>query len=294
MRTKILSVLAVSALALMGLPPTAANASIDPYTRQLLTPNDFDYTGHTQRTVWNPTTGNWTVDDGFGPIHLGTAGDLPAVNNDGDGWARFGVFRPSNGTWYLAGIGGGLQTTVRFGTRGDIPVQAHYDGISENTVVAVFRPSNGTWYASGDGTLQYGQRGDIPVPGHYAGSADNDYADRPAVFRPSSGTWYRRGSSTIQFGKSGDIPIPADYNGDGTTDIAVYRPSTHTFYIRGHQPIAYGARGDIPVTADFNGDGRADISVYRPSNHTWYTVGAGSVPFGNSGDVPIGAGPYHD
>src|SRR5450631_1821069 len=67
------------------------------------------------------------------------------------GGLHLAVFRPSNGTWYINGLG-----AIQFGTNGDIPVAADYTG-QGNAVPAVFRPSNGTWYIRGVGTIQFGQ-----------------------------------------------------------------------------------------------------------------------------------------
>lgn len=297
MRTKLIALASTPALLLTCFWNNGVIASVAPQSRQLLIPDDFDHDGYTQPTVWNQTTSDWNIDEPLGQqgaFPFGAAGDIPTVNDVGDGFALRGVFRPSNGTWYLADDFGYLRTAVHYGTRGDIPVQAHYLGASHPTVIAVFRPSTGTWYENGGSTLHYGAPGDIPVPAHYAGSAANDYADIPAVFRPSTGTWYMHGLATVHYGESGDIPAPADYNGDGTTDIAVYRPSNHTFYIRGQSPTAYGIAGDIPVTGDFDGDGKADLAVYRPSTHTWYSRGQASVSFGGPGDLPVDAAPFRD
>ena len=71
------------------------------------------------------------------------------------------VSRPSNGTWYIKGIG-----TFAYGTNGDTPIPADYNGDGK-AKLAVFRPSNGTWYIQGVGSFVYGQNGDIPVPGQY-------------------------------------------------------------------------------------------------------------------------------
>lgn len=263
---------------------------------RLLIPNDFNFQGHSNAAVFDPTTGTWTVNgDTSTPLHFGTAGDIPTVTNAGDGWATIGVFRPASGTWYTADIFSGQTSGVQWGTNGDIPVQAHYRGISQPTVRAVFRPSLGTWYLYQDGpSIQYGAAGDIPTPGHYAGNSANDYADQVAVFRPSDGTWYMRGVGKLRWGTKGDIPTPGDYNGDGRTDPAIYRPSTQTWYIYGSAPVQWGAPGDIPVTGDFNGDGKTDIATFRPSNGRWYVRGQGSVVLGTAQDIPIGRAPYTD
>lgn len=297
MRTKLIALASFPALLLACLPANGVSAPDASSTRQLLIPDDFDHDGHTEPTVWNKTTTAWNTNEPLGqqgPFPFGAAGDIPAVNNDGDGFALRGVFRPSNGTWYFADDFGYILPSVHYGNDGDIPVQAHYLGISHDTVLAVFRPSTGVWYMRGLASVQYGENGDIPVPGHYAGSAGNDYADIPAVFRPSTGKWYMHGLASVHYGESGDIPAPADYNGDGITDIAVYRPSNHTFYIRGQATVVYGLTGDIPVTGDFDGDGKADLAMYRSSNHTWYIRGQASVSFGGSGDIPVDAAPYRD
>ena len=273
-----------------GMSPAAA--APDPYTRQLLTPNDFNYDGHSVPATYDGH-GTWSISGDFAsPYHLGTTGDIPAVTNNGDGFAQYGVFRPSTGTWYLTSFG--EIRTYRWGATGDIPVQAHYRGISNASVIAVFRPSTASWYISGVGTVRYGAAGDIPVPGHYFGTDANDYTDHIAVFRPSNGTWYRQGQPAYRFGAKGDVPAPGDYDGNGTTDIAVYRPSTQTWYVSGRAAVHYGTAGDIPVTGDYNGDGRIDITVFRPSTATWYTRGAAAVLFGAPGDFPIGKAPYRD
>ncbi|HEX9840575.1 MAG TPA: hypothetical protein VGA72_14590, partial [Anaerolineales bacterium] len=163
---------------------------------------------------------------------------------------------PDAGTWHIYG-----QGAYVFGTSGDVPVEADYNG-DGTAEIAVFRPSNGNWYIAGSASSYvFGGIGDIPVVADYNGDGTADVA----VFRPSNGNWYIVGSaSSYVFGGSGDIPVVADYNADGRNDIAIFRPSNSTWYIAGVGTFVWGGSGDIPVVADYNGDGMVDIAVFRP------------------------------
>ncbi len=210
--------------------------------------DDFTFEQASTRAVFSASTGTWSIDDGYGTVfRFGIGGDIPTVTNAGDGFAAVGVFRPSNDTWYQASPTGSIAARTQWGASGDIPVQAHYSGISRPTVLATFRPSNGIWYLRGVGNVAYGRRGDIPVPGHYAGTAAGDYTDHPAIFRPSNDSWYVPGARVVRYGIHGDIPVPGDYNGDGRTDVAVYRPSTHTWYVRGQPSRSFGTSTSAPI-----------------------------------------------
>ncbi len=269
-----------------GSPINSHSGSSDGFVAKIIEPcvyifdgHDFNGNGSTDASVFRPSNGKWYL-KGIGSYFWGGAGDIP-VNGDynGDGTTDVAVWRPSNGKWYLRGIG-----EASWGGPSDIPVPGNYNGdINGTTDIAVWRPSNGRWYIKGVGGLVWGTAGDIPVPGDYNGDGKTDIA----VWRPSNGKWYIKGVIGLIWGGAADIPVPADYNGDGKTDIAVWRPSNGRWYIKGVAGSIWGAAGDVPVPGDYNGDGKTDIAVWRPSNGKWYIKGIGGYIWGVLGDIPL-------
>ncbi len=77
------------------------------------------------------------------------------------------VFRPSTGTWYTSLNPAINYGPIQFGTPGDLPIPADYDGDGK-TDIAVYRPSNGWWYllrsTSGFTGVLFGNIGDKPIP----------------------------------------------------------------------------------------------------------------------------------
>lgn len=240
----------------------------------------------------------------FGYNVFGLTNDIPVPSDYlSDLGSEMAVFRPSNGTWYIAKSfynSGQNFLAVQWGLNGDVPVPGDYDNDSKSDI-AVFRPSNGGWYIrnSNDNSvriLQWGLNGDKPVGGDYDGDGKADVA----VWRPSDGVWYILRSSDGQpsftyFGLAGDIPVQEDYDGDGKTDVAVWRPSTGVWYILrssdgGFSALQWGLPADYAVPADYDGDKKTDIAVWRPSQGRWYVFRSsdsalGLFYWGTNGDV---------
>ena len=90
-----------------------------------------DGSGQTRLTY--STADDWEPDWGVSPV-------VPNKST------QIGVFRPSNGNWYLDyDKNMFVDKTFHFGTAGDIPVIGDWDGDGVSDA-GVFRPSNGNWY----------------------------------------------------------------------------------------------------------------------------------------------------
>lgn len=137
-------------------------------------PRDYFHEGKLRMAVWRPKNGKWYIKgqgmtnwgdtSGNIAIQCGTEGDIPVPGDYfGDGIVRIAVWRPSNGIWYIKGVG------------------------------------NADWGAStGNVQIQCGMAGDIPAPGDYF----NEGKLRIAVFRPSNGVLYIKGNDMNSWGSS--------------------------------------------------------------------------------------------
>lgn len=246
----------------------------------------------------NPT--NATIADGQGVGIIIDEDRAYVADFDLDKVSDFGVYRPSEGRWYVLRSADAVPEIVDFGLSSDVAVPGDYDGdgIAD---YAVFRPSTGEWYRILSATASkvvssWGVTGDKPVQGDYDGDGKTDLA----VFRPSTGFWWilrsSNGSSfAAPFGISTDRPVQGDYDGDAKTDLAVYRDGA--WYIARSsdgavQSANWGLASDKPVSGDFDGDGKFDLAIYRDG--AWWTLNSLTntstvVALGLSTDIPAPA-----
>jgi len=220
---------------------------------------------------------------------------------NGDRRTDYGVFRPSNASWWIQSLSSS-NPTFKFGRPGDKPVPADYNGDTK-VDPAYYRSESGLWFVLDQNSRpiyfqQFGLPEDVPVPADFDGDGKADIA----VWRPSQGTWYVRRSTDnsvfiAQWGVNGDKPVPADYDGDGKDDFAVYRPANGVWYIyrSSNNQVdfrQFGTAEDRTVQGDYDGDGKADVAVWRPSTGIWYVLRSSdgdfrAALFGVSTDIPL-------
>lgn len=108
---------------------------------------------------------------------FGIEGDLAFVGDfDGDGIDTIGLFRPSNGVFYLKNThtGGPADIEFAFGASGDLPISGDWTDQDGADSVAVYRPTTGTFFfrydnSAGppDETLELGVVEALPVAGAF-------------------------------------------------------------------------------------------------------------------------------
>jgi hypothetical protein len=211
----------------------------------------------------------------FGSTANGLTTPAAVLRYDNAPAANMAIWRPSDGTWWIAGGQNGVPT--QWGVSSDIPVPADYDG-DGFTDIAVYRPSEGNWYVILSRTnrmqvTQWGQPGDVPLPGDYDADKEVDYA----VYRPGTGEVivHVDGCGMIKRlafpGVPAGKPVVGDFDGDGDDDAGVYVSGTSTFYYLTSgdslvTSVKVGSSG-IPVIGDYDGDRRSDFGVF--SWGTW-------------------------
>lgn len=306
----------------------------NPDERDIPMLGDYDGDGKTDCATYRPgIAGGWSLwrwRSSISPYamnteYFGTTGDIPISDvrfrASSSAYGRYGVFRPSNHTFYWR-TGLGVTASVQFGYTGDDLVLGDYDRDGW-TDLALWTPSTvstggstSTTPAQSYFTIQYsadnyttwhawawGQETDVPLG---AVSRDSDGQLDFAVWRPSNGTWYyllnprtnnTSGTLSQQWGGVGDVPMPGfDLDNDGLADEAIWRPAgsgaqiwyrnTATGTSAGHN---IGLTGDVPMwVPDTNGDTRPELLIYRSAGTPVGTFhGMGSYMGGYPWYAPI-------
>ena len=283
------------------------------------TENDFDGDLRADLSIFRPSNGTWYVNgstSGLSAAQWGVAADKPAAADyDGDGktdlavWRENGFGNTNFSYFFILRSSTNTLQQEQFGTTGDVPIPADYDGDGKADA-AVYRSGSGAGTPSlsyyrpsatagvNFRTFYWGISGDVPVRGDFDGDGRAD----AAVFRPSNGVWYVQQSSNglplnQSWGLSTDRRVPADYDGDGRTDFAVFRPTNNTWYILNSATGTSSARqwgnsSDALTPGDYSGDGRTEIAAHRGGEGNWYIPQCGVnsqviQKFGAAGDAPI-------
>src|SRR5690606_39045765 len=127
-------------------------------------------------------------------VNFGVHTDLPVSGDwNGDGVDGIGVYRPSNGTFYLRETATPGASTHRTGfTQGGLPLAGDWDGDGRDGLALVSLPTWRVWNdPAAPGTVQafsYGLATDAPVAGDWNG----DGRDSPGIRRGAQ--WHLRNS----------------------------------------------------------------------------------------------------
>ncbi|MDX3568797.1 hypothetical protein [Streptomyces sp. ID05-47C] len=210
-----------------------------------------------------------------------------------------GVYRPSTHEFHLRNDDGSLRK-VGWGTVGDLPVSANWDGAGPDNV-GIYRPSTHEFHLrKDDGSLikvGWGTVGDQPISGNWDGGS----ADNVGIWRPSTHQFHLRkddGSllAQITWGDDGDIPVSGNWDGAGPDNVGIYRPSTREFHLRmddgSLKVVGYGTAGDKPVSGDWDATGPENLGIWRPSSHQFHLRAAdgsllAQITWGDDGDIPV-------
>ena len=324
-----LAVMVVAFCAYHAAAQAAANASVPSI--------DWDNNGTSDATIWRPSESRLYVLQGpaFNTAFAvngdpGASVPLPGLDYDGDGKVDFGLYRSTNvgpaaplGTWtFRLGPTFTSETSAVWGTIGDVPVPADWDG---NGVIdpAVYRPSEKRLYVlqapayNSAFSIAWGCSGCTAIPGDFDGDGRADFAvvnfgDR-AVYVLQGGSNFTT-AFKINIGAPGQTPVAGDFDGDGRLDIGMIIPGSaasggNTWVIAQggtNFTTMFSARWGIPtdtaVPGDYDGDGKLDIAVFRNGEGKVYVLAQGALTTakyttafalpvwgGVAGDVPLGA-----
>jgi lysophospholipase L1-like esterase len=278
------------------------------------TPDDFFGDGVSDFTLYDRTTGLWTIlDPRTGAItRVQTMPNMIPVpaDYDGDGITDLALFDPnSRPTMYYIWKSNGspistrtrLSSAFAWGNSTIIPTPADFDGDGKADL-AGFDPAGPVpryyiSYSSGHAppglpgtSFAWGGLSTEPLPGDYDGDGRADVAGfDPASNLPGeTSTFYilyaKGGVFSAPWGGASLRPAPGDYFGDGRLDIAGYDPTTtpSTFYIadlngRARVVPGFGSGNPKLIPTNRSDNGVSPISVYEPNVGWIETLPSGQV-----------------
>ncbi|TDC73229.1 hypothetical protein E1283_19750, partial [Streptomyces hainanensis] len=106
------------------------------------------------------------------------------------GPGNVGIYRQSTHEFHLRRDDGTL-IRIGWGTTGDLPVAANWDGGHADNV-GIYRPSTNEFHLRGDEgntiRIKWGTTGDLPISGNW----DGGHADNVGIYRPSTNEFHLR------------------------------------------------------------------------------------------------------
>lgn len=259
-----------------------------------------------------PSEPGWPSDDG-GRTQLGRyVSREPAfkLDFDGDGLRDIAWWTPpttaaGTGTFSILRSTNGYAApalNVAFGSLGDVPVPADYDG-NGITNLAVYQPGGGInndpfnnsqsywrWCADANPptttmcntstTAQFGTRRDVPLPGlDFDGNATTGHL---AIYRPGNPSvwvwgppadWNPNTDEVRYMGNERAVPLPGLYDTDKKTDLVVYYPDSALFQMR-----LSSSTWNTAVDRQFPQTSPSDLIAHDPP---------GSTAAQRSGAIPV-------